>query len=193
MKMAHTGQHNMRFVFMGNCQMVALCQYIRNLSRDYETLWVCPDRFKDSFWVTSKPRFENIFGIEQSKHNITEHSKIIESLQTTDVVVYQPHFDSNNIVEDNCRNNQIKITIAPIFVNSTERMKIKEKKYNTNIKVSEIIEKNKDKTLYVKDKDNHHSSFLLLEIVREICALLNIEFYQDEKYKELLNKQYPYY
>ena len=183
----------MRFVFMGNCQMVALCQYIRNLSHDYETLWACPERFKDSFWATSKPRFENIFGNEQIQYNITERGKIIESLQTTDVVIYQPHFDSNNIVEDTCISNQIKITIAPIFVNSTERMKIKEKKYNTSIRASEIIERNKDQKLYIKDKDNHPSSFLLLEIIKEICSLLDIEFYQDSQYKELLNKQYPYY
>lgn len=177
-----------RFALIGNCQTAAICKYIRELPDDHMAFWICPDSYINQTWIKD----ERIFGSEQVKFHIFEDSKKREIIQTSDVLIYQPNFTSLQLISENSSHNQFKIGIPPILVNSKEFMIEKEEKYSTKIKVSEIIKKHKDKVLYIR-QENHPSTFLYLEILKEICSILGVRFFNQQSYDEIIKIQYPSY
>lgn len=178
-----------RFAFIGNCQMIGLCKYTRSLSIRYKAYWLCMPLYHNLKWTTS----EKIFGHEQISHHVFDQSKIKEILQTCDVVVYQPHFESLSMINDNCSLEYQKIIdITPIIVDNKKFMINKEEKYNTTIRASKIIEKYKDKVLHI-GRSNHPTTFIYMEILKEICSLLGIDFFSQESYNEIMKIQYPNY
>lgn len=176
--------------FIGNCQMMALSHYINILLKPCNTYWFCCNKEWERLpW----PRNSKVFGENQTKHNIFGDDNIKKILPKCDTIIYQPEFNSLNLINNNCNlKHQKAISISPILVNNFDYMERKEKKYNTEISVTKLIKKYQDKKLYIKH-DYHPTSFLFLEIVREICHILNIKFYDDAIYDELSNQQYPKY
>ena len=181
-----------RICFIGNCQMMGLCDYIANTPDQPNCRWLCT---VDEWAVKGKwPRRIKIFGQQQIDRNIFDKEKVLELLINSDYVVYQPNFYNNKIVQNSLRKNlHLKqITLPPIFVNNPKYMIDKEKKYNCDIIVSQIIKNNNHMKLYTK-KDYHPITFLLLEIAKQICDLAKISFYTNSDYEKLLKFQYPNY
>lgn len=178
-----------RFAFIGNCQIAGLCQYISWLPFESQSYWLCRNVWLNYPWAKSI----KVFGEEQIGRHVFDKNKRKEILQTCDIIIYQPNFDTLNMLHMHCNPNQTKISISPIYVNDMQFMTNKETKYNTTIKVSNIIKDHKDKKLYLTDHDNHPTSFLLLEIVKKICDTLKLPFYNKNVYNKLLLNQYPNY
>jgi len=171
---------------------MGLCNYIANTPDKPNCRWLCTlDEWRVEFkW----PRCIKRFGQQQINRNIFDKEKILELLINSDYVVYQPNFYNNKIVQNSLRKNlHLKqITLSPIFVNNPQFMIDKEKKYNCNITVSHIIKNNNDIKLYT-NKDYHPTTFLLLEIAKQICDIAKISFYTNNDYEKLLKSQYPNY
>jgi hypothetical protein len=178
-----------RFALIGNCQMAALSHYIRWLPEKHMSLWLCRNKWVNSKW----PHDHQLFGSDKIKFHVFDKNKKREILQTCDVIFYQPNFETIELINKNSNKKyQTLIEISPIFVNDLEFMQQKEKKYNTSIKASNIIRKHKHKKPYIK-KQNHPSSLIFLDIMKELCDILNIQYYNDADHHFLLNKQYPNY
>ena len=184
--MKHT--RNYRLAFIGNCQMVGLCQYISWLSDEYMAYWICLDEFLTVPW----PKNVDTFGSEQICRNIFDKNRAKEILQTCDIVIYQANFQSIKLIDDNCPKYVKRISMSFINFDKIDAMKRKENKYNTSIKISSIYEKHPSKKLHLKNT-NHPTTLVLLEIVKEICTILKLPFYDNETYAKLMDKQYPRY
>ena len=186
--MINAQQYKKRFALIGNCQTIALCKYIRELPDGHRAFWICPDDYINHTWIKD----DRIFGSEQVKFHIFDDPKKREIIQTSDVLIYQPNFTSLQLISANSSDNQFKIGISPILLNNKKFMIEKEEKYNTKIKISEIIKKHKDKVLYIQ-QENHPSTFLYLEILKEICSILGVRFFNQQSYDEIMKTQYPNY
>ena len=181
-----------RMCFIGNCQVMGLCDYIANTPDQPNCRWLCTI---DKWHTESKwPKCIEQFGQKQIDRNIFDKKKILELLIHSDYVIYQPNFYHNQTVNIALKKNThlIPITLSPIFVNDLQYIIKKEKKYNCNILCSEIIKNNKDHKLYI-NRDNHPTTFLLLEIAKQICDITKISFYTNNDYEKLLKVQYPNY
>ena len=180
-----------RICFLGNCQTVGLCSYVSRTPSKPQCKWLCMD-MRWSRWSNS----EKTFGAEQLKNHEYIVSKYPDILINCDVIVYQPHHEISKFFTINkIRSFQHikRIPISPIFVDRIPYMKKKEQKYNCDIKISSIIKNNRDKKLHVKHKNNHPSTFLLLEITKQICNISEISYFSEQEYNDLLKIQYPNY
>jgi len=174
---------------MGNCQTVALCDYISRTPARPDCKWLCvKQKWKE--WSDNT----NIFGLHQVGRNIYDSKKFVDIMIQSDYIVYQPHWDTKQLIKKISDKNEhlLFITLTPIFVNKTDFMKRKEKKYNCKISCCNIIKNNKHKTLFLKN-DNHPTTFLYLEIIKQICNIISIPFFTDSEYIDLLKIQYPNY
>ena len=169
--------------------MAALSHYIRWLPEKHMSFWLCRDKWVNAKW----PHNTQLFDSDKIKFHVFDKNKKREILQTCDIIFYQPNFETLNIIKENSNSRcQKTIDISPIFVDDIEFIERKETKYNTLIRVSEIIKKNKNINLYTK-KHNHPCSFLFLEIIKELCDIINVKYYNQETYDSLIKKQYPNY
>lgn len=175
---------------IGNCQTAALCKFLRELPNHNECFWLCFDQeWTNGNWVNNK----KIWGETQIKYHIFDYDICMNKLKNADIIIYQPNFLHNNIVNKIYTNNKtLCITLSPIFITNIDYMIQKETKYDTTIKITNIINNNKDKKLYIK-QDNHPTIFLILEIVKQICLLANMDFFSESAYNKLLLNQYPDY
>lgn len=185
-----------RLCFIGNCQTIAYCKFVRELSSNIDAYWICfrENWIKDHTWPIS----DKIFGSEQIKFNIinNENNIGVDMIQNSDFIFFQPEFGILEILNKyiSQKNDKIKtIAISPIKVNDMDYMIRKEQKYQCKILVSDLVKIHKEKHKLYTDQDNHITTFLILQVVRKICDILDINFYNDQTYKELLKTQYPYY
>jgi hypothetical protein len=84
------------------------------------------------------------------------------------------------------KEKSILISLPHIFCDyekydkSILRLQEKEYKYNVTITVSDIINNNKHiKIIY---SNIHPTTFLFLEILKKICVILKIDFFDEEQY-----------
>lgn len=178
-----------RICFIGNCQTMALCHFMSQLPSKPICNWLC---FNHEWHKAQWSKNTQVFGKEQINRNVFDFTNCMDLLNSADIIIYQPNYQTNNILS-NLKNQNIKqLTISPIFINNIDYIIQKETKYNCSIIVSKIIDDNSTKKLYLT-KDYHPNTFLYLEILREICNLLDLDFYVDDLYYKILNYTYPSY
>jgi len=170
----------MIITFIGNCQALTLCYYFQELfiNTNYTTNWLL---YGDEF----KPHLGN--WCDKCNNKIINYHESIENIKICDIIIYQEidinksSFSNTTFLQetkkDTCR--LIKIPSIHFDYNhynmSLRQLQRREKLNNTDIKVSELFEKFKKYNLMLTP--NHPKTSLFLEIVKEICLLLNIDFF----------------
>ena len=197
----------MKIATLGSCQSMIINWYLRQLYPQYETKWVCPEIFKN--WeLTKECTYETRLFKDQIHHNIWDHNEGVAYLKDADFIIYQKidpdksklfNYDK---IESYKKNNAKTVSLTYILHSPTDLSLIKgmmerESILLPDIKVSDIILNHPKKNEFKFNKDGnppgaHCNSTLFLEIVREICNLLNFEFFSDEQYKFIENQKYPF-
>jgi len=180
----------MNITFIGNCQTIALCFLFQELLHSDEDYYVC--------WIMYGEDFNRFIGdwTNKCKNKILTYDNAIQQLIKSDIVIYQNVCKSKSlfcntenileIVNKNCK--MIHISSMHLdyscYEDSLKDLQRREENLNVNFKVSNIIEKFKNKKLFLSKW--HPNTFLFLNIVKELCIIINIEFFTDEDYNNLL-------
>jgi hypothetical protein len=180
-----------RIAFIGNCQTVSLCFFLQQLlsiNKNYLVKWcLYGDEFKAHVSKWS----------DKCKNKIIDYNKSLEYIKICDLIVYQDisqkkSFFSNEETLTKIKKMECKLIKMPyIFLeyssyeSSLKELIRRENLKNVDIKVSHYFEKHKEDILMLTK--NHPNTFLFLEIIKEICKILNIEFFSQRKYAHYLN------
>jgi hypothetical protein len=181
----------MIITFIGNCQCISLCFYFQLLVYN---------KIHTSSWVLYGEEFREHIGSwsNKCKNKILDYNKSIEQIKISDVIVYQEivkekSFFSNtetllSIMKQGCK----LIRIPSIYLdyndydNSLQELKRRENAKSVDITVSTIFEKYRNKNILLMLNIWHPTTFLFLEIMKELCLLMNIEFFRKRQYIFLL-------
>jgi hypothetical protein len=170
----------MIIAFIGNCHTLTLCYYFQELLKNtnYTTYWLLyGDEFKQHLgnWTN------------KCNNKIINYDESIETIKICDIIIYQEIvtsksvFSNNAFLQETKKENCRLIKIPSIqfdynhFNRSLRELKEREKINNTDIKVSQLFEKFKGYNLMLTP--NHPKTCLFLEVVKELCLLLNIKFF----------------
>jgi len=179
----------MKITFIGNCQTISLCYFFQLLlsENDFDISWIS---FGEQFL-----KHLNKWS-EKCKNKITDFNESIKCIKDSDVIIYQNissasssfcNTDNLNKLNENCK----KIIIPCIyfdysnFDNSIKELINREKQNNVDIKVSDIFIKYKHQKLILKNV-NHPNTFLFMEIMKIICNILNINFFNEDQYNKFI-------
>ncbi len=173
---------------IGNCQTLSLHVYLHDLlkNKNYEIKWI-------RFGKHVLPGYLKIIShIYPDLISITDDEEGIEYIKTCDYVIYQPiliktscNFNATKI-KSYCSNTCTQISFISIYIDGdfnmgVYRLKQRELERGTTIKVTDILEKHKDKKLLLRK--NHPTTFLFLKLLEQICIHLNIDFFKNtDKY-----------
>jgi len=185
--------------FIGNCQTVGLCFYMQQLKniKEYNIYYLC---YGDEF----KPHLER--WSDKVNNKIIEQYEAIEIIKNSDFIIYQEIDISKSCFSNynklcELKNQSCKLIKIPSiylnyndYENSLKELQNREISKNVDITVSNIIEKSKnDKIVF---GINHPTTFLFLEIIKELCMILDINFFEKceyDKYIENFNyMELPY-
>lgn len=168
----------MIITFIGNCQTLALCFYLQQLNADDDVGWVL---YSEDFLPNVTQWSEKI------KNKILNIDDAIERVKISDFIIYQ-EINIEKSIFSNCNYLQsVKqehcrlISMSSIYIDfadwrgSLREMKKREDSNNVLIRVSDLIEAFPDE--YTMIAVVHPSTFLFLEILKEICILMNIPFF----------------
>jgi len=197
----------MKIATLGSCQANIINWYMRQLFPQDTIKWVFPEIFKQ--WELTKDCIdENRIFKDQIHHNIWNHDEGIDYLKSADYIIYQKIepktsdlFNFNKI--ESYKKKDAKtvsltyILYSPSDLSLLEGMIKRESALLPDIKVSDIIVNNPKKNEFKFNKDGtppgaHCNSTLFLEIVREICKILNFKFFNDDQYKHIESLKYPF-
>lgn len=194
----------MKIATTGSCQAMAIAWYMRQLNPQYQVKWICPEIFRN--WESSIPDAK--YFKDQLYHNIWDHEEGVAYLKDADCIIYQkieprtsPLFNYDKI-ESYKKSNAKTVSLTYIIHSPTDLSLIngmieRESNLLPDIKVSDIILNHPKKNEFKFNKDGnppgaHCNSTLFLEIVREICNLLNFEFFNEEEYARIEKQKYPF-
>jgi hypothetical protein len=169
---------------LGNCQTVGLCillQELLNNNSNYSVYWCCyGDEFIGHLGPWSNPC-----------NKILNYEESVNYLKKCDFIIYQnvceekSPFLNKKCIQSYKKPDTKLISIPSIYVNynffdaSIIELQKREKEHIT-IPVSDIFLKYRDKQLLLTV--NHPTTFLFLEILRIICSIIGIQFYDDNTY-----------
>jgi len=174
----------MNITFIGNCQTVSLCFYFQKLleGTNYNISWILiADWFKQFLGEWS----------EKCSNKILDYNESIERIKLSDIIIFQEIVEEKSSICNSKMLNELKketcvlIKIPSIYFDysnyelSLRELEEREVKNEVDIRVSSIINKYKGQLLLFTV--NHPNTFLFLEIVREICLLLKIDYFSREK------------
>lgn len=179
----------MNITFIGNCQTVSLCFFLQELteSKNYNCYYCCYGA-----------EFIPHLGSWSNKVNNKSINDIesIEIIKNSDFIIYQEIDISKSSFSNYEKLCELKktycklIKLPSIYVNyndydnSIKELKYREKINKVDITVSNIIDKFKeDKIVF---GINHPTTFLFLEIIKELCIVLNINFFEKNEYEKYL-------
>ena len=178
-----------KFAFLGNCQTIVYAKYFRDLLPDAKCKWVCSSVFEKNSW----PKDQGLWGkdcVEQSLFKKEEKQKY---LNNCDIIVCNPIKEETATLYNYKLLKKIynkKLLTISGFHENIHGIKKRESLYKIDIKISRILEENPDKACMLNV--NHPNTFCLLEAVRMICKNLNIAYFEEKKYSELLELGYPF-
>lgn len=173
--------------FIGNCQTVSLCYFLQELlqgNTNYKIQWCCyEDDFKE---IIEKERWA-----DKCKNKIYNKTESMRFLEGCDYIIYQhisedtsPFFNTKCLeyyAKDTCK----LISMPCIYLKydsydtSILELKKREKTQNVTITVSNLFTKENYKNLLLTY--NHPTTFLFLELLKQICKIMNIEFFNKEQ------------
>lgn len=168
----------MIITFIGNCQTLSLCYFFQQLLKDNNNInYVKP---LEGFRTNRK-------WCKKIKNIITDYNISIKIIKNSDYIIYQNINTSKSLFcntntlsslkKDSCKLIQIPsiYLIYKDFNNSIKKLIEREKKNNVDIQVSDIFYKYKDNNLMITK--NHPNTFLFLEVMKQICHLINVNFF----------------
>lgn len=171
----------MKITFIGNCQTASLCFYFQQLLGEFNIKWVLyGDEFKPHLHEWSN----------KVKHKIIDYDIVIDVIKHSDVIVFQEirkeksQFSNTETLEAIKKESCRLIKIPSIYLDysnydhSISELKQREIINNVDISVSNIFEKYREYHMMLTNV--HPNTFLFLEIVDEICRLLNINAFSKE-------------
>jgi hypothetical protein len=186
----------MIITFIGNCQTATLCFYFQQLLVNCHCQWIL---FGDGF----KPALGE--WIDKVKNIILDHKNLgIDTIKNSDIIIHQEIIEDKSLfcntesLNMNKKESCILIKIPNIYLNysqynnSLENLKYRENINKVHIKVSNIFIKYKDR--HLMNTISHPNTFMFLEVVDEICKILNIDsfsksqrdmFLEDNNYMKL--------
>jgi len=180
----------MNITFIGNCQTVGLCFYFQKMlnSRSlYNVAWVSYGEDITQHLGNWSLKCEN---------KITDYENSIQRIKDSDVIVYQnvaveKSLFSNTQTLRKIKKNTCKIIQIPSiyliyddFENSIVELIRRENKNNVDVRVSKILMKFRHENLMLTSW--HPSTFLFLEITKELCKMINLTFFRQGIYNYLL-------
>jgi hypothetical protein len=177
----------MNITFIGNCQTVSLCFYFQQLLKEYNICWLL---YNEDF----KIHLGN--WSEKCKNKIVDENISIQHVENSDIIIYQvienTIFNTCNLLKykkDSCK--LIKIPsiylIYEDFDNSINNLIEREIKNNVDVKVSNIFLLFKNTNLMLSC--NHPTTFLFMEIIKQLCLFINIDFFKEEQYNIFLKNE----
>jgi len=182
LKKVATYNNEIKIGFVGNCQILCSHIFLEKIIKNdikYISKWISFDK-NNNIW-------SDFIRNENKIHNSEAG---IAYLKKCDIIIYQhikpetsQFFNTINIQKYK-KPSAILISLPSIFSDIT-RLKSQEdnlKKSIDNhvITVSDILENNKDKNLFISEV--HPNTFVFLEILKKICLVLNIPYLTDEQY-----------
>ena len=173
--------------FIGSCQTVGLCfffqQLLKNKKNDYYISWLLySEDFKQHLGEWS----------HKCENKILNYTQSMEQIKRSDVIIYQNINESKSSFANPTFLNQLKkescilIQISCIhfdysdFQKSLEELKKREIQKGVDIKVSKIFEKYPNCKMMLNYY--HPTTFLFLEIMKEILLLLKMDFFSLHEY-----------
>ena len=175
--------------FIGNCQTLSLCFFFQQLleNQNYSIYWISyDDEFNEHVqdWA------------DKCDNKIFFEDEAIERIEESDIIIYQEIGLDKSAFSNREKLLEIKketcklITVPSIrfdyndYEKSINKLIIRENTKNTDIKVSNIFNKFKKYKLMLSQR--HPKTSLFLEMVKELCKLLDIPFFTKEKYKTFI-------
>lgn len=170
--------------------MLSLCYYFQELLKTKETYNI--------YWLMYGEEFRmHLTGYSNKcKNKILDYNESIQKIKESNIIIYQnvsleksAFCNTKTLYElkrENCKIIQMSSIFCNMsdFDNSIKNMIDRENKNNTTLSVSKILIKFKDKNLL---RGTHHpTTFLFMEIMKVLCKMLNIDFFKDEDYYNLL-------
>ena len=194
----------MKIATIGSCQAMAISWYMRQLLPQCQAKWICPEIFKT--WELDFEKSKHFK--DQFYNNIWNHDEGVDYLKNADCIIYQkiePRtsklFNYDKI--ESYKKSNAKIVSLTYFLYSPtdlsliEGMMKRESNLLPDIKVSDIILNHPKKNEFKFNKEGnppgaHCNSTLFLEIIREICKILNFQFFSEEEYARIEKQKYPF-
>jgi hypothetical protein len=167
--------------FIGNCQTLAICFYLQQLSVNDDIGWVM---YSEDFLPNVTQWSEKI------KNKILNIDDAIERVKISDFIIYQEInieksiFSNFNYLQSVKQERCRLISMSSIYIDfadwhaSLREMKKREDSNNVLIRVSDLIEAFPDEPTMISVV--HPSTFLFMKILKEICLLINIPFFSDD-------------
>lgn len=193
----------MKIATLGSCQAMALNWYLSQLIPNCESKWISPEIFQ--FW-SKKPDYTSEGSIWKSQvnHNIFNTDDGINYLKSADYIIHQKikpttskSFNYEKI-KSYAKPSAKLVSLTYIHYDKSSNDPIKgmlerEELLLPDVKISELILKNKNRNDFKLDKKGTHcNSVLFLEIVREICKKLRWSFFDDDMYNKIKQQYYPF-
>ena len=168
---------------MGNCQSLAFCFYLQELLRgtDHEVRWVC---------YGEEMRINLAKWSDKCLNKITDDDEGISYLKTCDHIIYHPikpatskNFSIDQI-KSYARNKLTSVQSVHFDLASFEESLVETRRREVlnqiDIPVSDLFERY-GHTYKLLVTVNHPTTFLLLEILRKICTVLELPFFDNER------------
>jgi hypothetical protein len=177
----------MKVTFIGNCQLVALCYYFQQL-------------VDDAKWVCYGPEFLSFLDPWSDKcvDKILDHEGAVERVRTSDVIVYQEvvewksTFCNERTLRELKSSSCILIKVPSIQWDYSDAdilkgLQARETANRVDITASDMFERFKDTKLMLDIC--HPTTFMFLELVREICKRTGLKFFTDEQVARFLENE----
>ena len=177
---------SMKVTFIGNCQLVALCYYMQQISDDAR--WVC---YGPEFLPFLDP------WSEKCVNKILDHDGAIARVRDSDVIVYQEvvGWKSTFCNEQTLRALTPSCTLLKVpsiqwdysDADILKGLQAREIANHVDITASDMFERFKDTKLMLDIC--HPTTFMFLELVREICKRTGLTFFTDEQVARFLENE----
>jgi len=179
----------MKISLVGNCQTQCYSYFLKMLMPEEDIYWCA---YRDPLpwnWMRDDYGVYHI-GVDDGVKHIEE----------SDVVIYQPIASDQtsefyhmglmeNYISDSAKSITVPIVVFDVekdYDSQIRRLRRKENFKSMEIKAVPYFQKYKDRTEDLMLNYNHPTTFLFLEILREVCLKMDFPFFEDERYNELI-------
>ena len=170
--------------FIGNCQTASLCFYFQQLldSNMYHVSYIM---YGEEFRM-------HLSGWSHKVNNkITNYDESINTIKNSDIIIYQEIVKEKSLFSNTetlklIKKESCKLIMMPciylVYSNfdiSIKELRRRELENKVDLIISDILEKYRDTNHMLTI--HHPNTFLFLEIVNEICKIINIDTFSENK------------
>jgi hypothetical protein len=181
----------MIITFIGNCQTTTLCFYFQKLFelQNYDISWIS---------YGSETYYHLGEWSDKCKNKLLDYDASIEKIKVSDVIIYQEivlekspfsnYATLKQLAKSNCK--LLKMTSIYLdynnYENSIKELENRELTNVVDIKVAYLFKKFNTQQLMLPSSFNHPNTFLFMEVMKKICELINVHFFTEEQYNEIM-------